>query len=31
MPIETTTIEKFCHILNCKVEEIIQYIPEEKE
>lgn len=30
MPIETSTIEKFCPILDCKVEEIIQYIPEEK-
>lgn len=28
-PMETTTIEKFCKILNCKVQDIIIYIPDQ--
>lgn len=29
--ISTATIDKFCKILNCKVEDIITYIPDEYE
>lgn len=28
-PIETTTIEKFCKILDCGIEDIVKYIPDE--
>ena len=28
--VSTHTIETFCRILNCRVEDIIEYIPEEK-
>lgn len=27
-PIETTTIEKFCKILDCNVNDIVIYIPD---
>ena len=27
-PIETTTIEKLCRILNCNVQDIVIYIPD---
>lgn len=29
-PIETTTIEKFCKILNCNVENIVTYVPDDE-
>ncbi|MDL2248772.1 helix-turn-helix transcriptional regulator [Tyzzerella sp. OttesenSCG-928-J15] len=29
-PMETTTIEKFCKILNCNVQDIVIYIPDEE-
>ena len=29
-PIETTTIEKFCKILDCNVQDILIYIPDEE-
>lgn len=29
MPISTSTIEKFCKILNCSVADILEYIPEK--
>ena len=28
--VSTNTIEMFCRILDCKVEDIMEYIPEEK-
>lgn len=28
-PMETTTIEKFCKILDCNVQDIVIYIPDE--
>ncbi len=30
-PMTTTKIDDFCKILNCKVENIIEYIAEEKK
>lgn len=30
-PISTTTIDQFCKILNCKVQDIILFNPEDKE
>ena len=29
--VSTNTIELFCRILNCKVEDIMEYIPEGKK
>ena len=31
MPMNTSTIDMLCKILDCKVEEVIQYIPDEEE
>ena len=28
MPISTHTLNKLCELLNCKVEEVLEYIPE---
>lgn len=28
-PITTTTIETLCEVINCKVEDIVQYIPDK--
>ena len=28
--VSTNTIETFCRILNCRVEDIMEYIPEEE-
>lgn len=28
--VSTNTIETFCRILSCRVEDIMEYIPEEK-
>lgn len=28
-PISTTTIDQFCKILNCKVDDIILYTPDD--
>ncbi|MBQ8354190.1 MAG: helix-turn-helix transcriptional regulator [Oscillospiraceae bacterium] len=30
-PITTTTINDLCRILNCRVEEIMEYIPSEED
>lgn len=30
-PITTTTINDLCRILNCKVEEIMEYIPSDED
>ena len=27
-PVRTDTLEKLCSILNCRIEDIIEYIPE---
>ena len=29
MPITTTTINDFCRILNCRVEDIMEYVEDE--
>ena len=29
MPIETTTIERLCKILDCAVQDVLEYIPDE--
>jgi len=31
MPTSTTTIEKLCKILECNVEDIITYVPDEEQ
>ena len=28
-PLTTTTIETLCEVIDCKVEDIVQYVPEE--
>lgn len=30
-PISTTTIEQFCKLLDCRVEDIVLYVPDEEE
>ena len=30
MPVSTHTLNKLCTILNCRVEDIIEYVPDEK-
>lgn len=30
-PVNTTTINDLCRILNCRVEEIMEYIPSEDD
>lgn len=30
-PISTTTINDLCNILNCKIEDIIEYIPSDND
>ena len=30
-PINTTTINDLCRILNCRIEDIAQYIPSEED
>lgn len=30
-PVSTTTLDDLCRILNCKIEEIVRYIPENME
>ena len=30
-PVNTTTLNDLCRILNCKLEEIAQYIPSEQD
>jgi DNA-binding Xre family transcriptional regulator len=30
-PISTEIIERLCKLLNCKIEDIMEYIPENKE
>lgn len=29
--VSTHTIDMFCRILNCRVEDVMEYIPDEKE
>ena len=29
MPVSTHTLDKLCTILNCRVEDIIEYVPDE--
>lgn len=29
-PITTTTLDTLCFILNCKVEDILRYVPDEE-
>lgn len=29
-PVETTTIEKICKVLNCDIPDIMQYLPDEQ-
>jgi len=31
MPINTTTINDLCRILNCRVEQIMEYVPSEDD
>ncbi len=28
-PITTTTIESLCEVMKCKVEDIVEYVPDE--
>ncbi len=30
-PISTTTINDFCHILSCRIEDILVYLPDSDE
>lgn len=30
MPVSTHTLNKLCAILDCRIEDIIEYIPDEK-
>ena len=30
-PVTTTTLNDLCRILNCKIEDIIQYIPSKED
>ncbi|MCI9403045.1 MAG: helix-turn-helix transcriptional regulator [Oscillospiraceae bacterium] len=30
MPVSTHTLNKLCTILNCRVEDIIEYVPDEE-
>lgn len=30
LPVSTHTIDKLCAILDCRVEDIIEYVPDEK-
>ena len=30
-PVSTTTINDLCRLLNCKVEDILKYIPSEED
>ena len=30
-PLNTTTVNDLCRILNCRVEEILEYIPKEDD
>lgn len=29
-PVSTTTLEKLCKHLNCKIEDIVEYVPDKK-
>ena len=29
-PITTTTLNTLCEILNCRVEEVLEYVPDEE-
>ncbi len=31
MVVKTITIDNFCRILNCRVEDIMEYVPDEAE
>lgn len=30
MPVSTHTLNKLCKILNCRVEDVIEYVPDEE-
>ncbi len=30
-PLTTTTINDLCHILNCRIEDIVKYIPSDDD
>lgn len=30
MPVSTRTLNKLCKILNCRVEDVIEYVPDEE-
>ena len=30
MPVSTHTLDKLCTILDCRVEDIIEYVPDKK-
>lgn len=31
MPVSTHTLDKLCSILNCRIEDVIEYVPDKKE
>ncbi len=30
-PLSTTSLDDFCRILDCRVEDIVEYLPDEQE
>ncbi|MGM9601205.1 MAG: helix-turn-helix domain-containing protein [Faecousia sp.] len=30
-PINTTTLNDFCRILNCRVQDVLEYVPSEED
>lgn len=30
MPVSTHTLNKLCKILNCRIEDVVEYIPDEE-
>lgn len=30
MPVSTHTLNKLCKILNCRIEDVIEYVPDEE-
>ena len=31
LPVSTHTLDKLCSILNCRIEDIVEYVPDKKE
>ncbi len=31
LPLSTTSLDDFCRILDCRVEDIVEYLPDEQE